>query len=182
MTPGDGHAHGAANPHYWLDTANAETITAVIAEGIARLRPALRGAVGARRDAFLARLRASLAGWETTLAPFGGAAVIAYHNSWPYFARRFRLNIIAVIEPKEGVAPSPARLVELLTLARKAGTVAILHDAYQPSDVSALIAERARLPLVVLAPSVGSLPDVQDYTALFDYDVSALARALPRDR
>src|SRR5262249_59918498 len=28
----DGHAHGLANPHYWLDPANAEIITGAIAE------------------------------------------------------------------------------------------------------------------------------------------------------
>jgi ABC-type Zn uptake system ZnuABC Zn-binding protein ZnuA len=26
--PGDGHAHGSGNPHYWLDPKNAEIITA----------------------------------------------------------------------------------------------------------------------------------------------------------
>jgi len=25
--PGDGHAHGSGNPHYWLDPKNAEVIT-----------------------------------------------------------------------------------------------------------------------------------------------------------
>ena len=31
--PGDGHAHGSGNPHYWLDPRNAEIITATILEG-----------------------------------------------------------------------------------------------------------------------------------------------------
>ena len=30
--PGDGHAHGSGNPHYWLDPKNAEIITANILE------------------------------------------------------------------------------------------------------------------------------------------------------
>jgi len=30
--PGDGHAHGRGNPHYWLDPANAEMITATLLE------------------------------------------------------------------------------------------------------------------------------------------------------
>ena len=46
-----------------------------------------------------------------TLAPFAGARLIAYHNSWPYFARRFRLDVIAFIEPKAGrcAEPGPSR-------------------------------------------------------------------------
>ena len=38
--PGDGHAHGSGNPHYWLDQKNAETITANILEALARIDPA----------------------------------------------------------------------------------------------------------------------------------------------
>ena len=32
--PGDGHAHGSGNPHYWLDPENAEIITATLLEAI----------------------------------------------------------------------------------------------------------------------------------------------------
>src|ERR1700687_3781893 len=35
-----GHAHGVANPHYWLDPENAAIITAGIAEALARRAPA----------------------------------------------------------------------------------------------------------------------------------------------
>ncbi|MGE5164836.1 MAG: metal ABC transporter solute-binding protein, Zn/Mn family [Sphingobacteriales bacterium] len=38
--PGDGHAHGSGNPHYWLDPKNAETITANVLEALARIDPA----------------------------------------------------------------------------------------------------------------------------------------------
>ena len=37
--PGDGHAHGSGNPHYWLDPKNAEIITGNILETLARLDP-----------------------------------------------------------------------------------------------------------------------------------------------
>ena len=38
--PGDGHAHGSGNPHYWLDPKNAEIITGTILEALARIDPA----------------------------------------------------------------------------------------------------------------------------------------------
>ena len=40
--PGGGHAHGSGNPHYWLDPANAEMITGVILETLARIDPPTR--------------------------------------------------------------------------------------------------------------------------------------------
>src|SRR5215213_3524503 len=85
--PGDGHAHGNGNPHYWLDPKNAEIVTGTILEALTRLDPANAGRYEANRLAFLARLRAKLAEWESKLAPLKAMPMVAFHNSWPYFAR-----------------------------------------------------------------------------------------------
>jgi ABC-type Zn uptake system ZnuABC Zn-binding protein ZnuA len=53
-----GHSHGAGNPHYWLDPANAEPITGAILEGLMRIDPAHGATYQTNRDAFLARLKA----------------------------------------------------------------------------------------------------------------------------
>src|SRR5262249_24664479 len=37
----DGHAHGRANPHYWLDPANAETISGGISAAVISVSPAM---------------------------------------------------------------------------------------------------------------------------------------------
>src|SRR6266568_132739 len=63
-TQRDGHAHGLANPHYWLDPANAETISGGIAEAGIRLAPEMAGKLIANRDGFLSRLKGSLMQWE----------------------------------------------------------------------------------------------------------------------
>ena len=150
-----GHAHGSANPHYWLDPANAEIITAAIVEGQLRVdRP------------------------SDVLAPFRGVKLIAYHNSWPYFARRFRLDIVDFIEPKAGVAPSPAHLARLISRGREAQVRAILHEPYEPEDASQLVARKLGVPFVLLATSVDSVPGTKDYLALFDHNVASLAQAL----
>lgn len=84
-----GHAHGVANPHYWLDPANAVTVTAGIAEALARLLPRQQDRIFANRARFLAELNTRLQRWSELLAPFAGARLIAYHNSWPYFSGVF---------------------------------------------------------------------------------------------
>jgi len=174
----DGHAHGLANPHYWLDPANAETISGGIAEAVIRVAPEMAEKTIAGRDSFLSRLKASLSGWEQLLAPHRGARLIAYHNTWPYFARRFRLNIVDVIEVKEGVAPSPARLAKLAGIIREQNIRVIVHEPFEPEDPSQLLARRTGAAVVKLAPSVGSMPGASGYLTLFDYNVGALAQAL----
>jgi ABC-type Zn uptake system ZnuABC Zn-binding protein ZnuA len=113
-----------------------------------------------------------------TLAPFAGVRLIAYHNSWPYFARRFRLDVIAFIETKPGVAPTPAHLAELIAAGRTARVRAILHEPYEPEDSSRFVGQKLGVPLVRLAISVGSAAGIDDYLGLFDYNVATLAKAL----
>ena len=173
-----GHAHGVANPHYWLDPDNAIIVTASIADALVRIAPAQREQILANRAGFMSRLETARARWSETLAPFAGTKLIAYHNSWPYFARRFRLDVIAFIEPKAGVAPSPAHLAEVISTGSKANVRAIVHEPYEPEDASRLVARKLSVPMVRLAISVGSIEGTNDYLALFDYNVTALAKAL----
>lgn len=178
VTDDSGHAHGAANPHYWLDPANARIVTAAVAQALAHELPAQRGELEAHRQRFLAELDARLESWTAALAPFAGVKLIAYHNSWPYFARRFRLDVVDFVEPKPGVAPSPSHLAHLIAEGRKARVRAVVHEPYEPQEASRLVADKLAVPVVRLATSVGSLPQIDDYLALIDFDVAALARAL----
>lgn len=173
-----GHAHGVANPHYWLDPENAITITAAVAEALVRIAPAQRATIVGNRQRFLGELETRRARWAATLAPLAGVKLIAYHNSWPYFARRFRLDVIGFIEPRAGVAPSPAHLAQLIAAGRKANVRAILHEPHEPEDASRFVAQKLGVPVIRLATSVGSLAGTDDYLALFDYNVAALAKAL----
>ncbi|HMA55796.1 MAG TPA: metal ABC transporter substrate-binding protein, partial [Pseudolabrys sp.] len=105
--PGDGHAHGSGNPHYWLDPKNAETITANVLEALARIDPANAAAYEANRQVFLARLSAKLGEWESKLSALRNVPIVAYHNSWPYFARRFRLDIVGFMRRSPACRRAP---------------------------------------------------------------------------
>jgi ABC-type Zn uptake system ZnuABC Zn-binding protein ZnuA len=140
--PGDGHAHGSGNPHYWLDPKNAETITANIFEALARM--------------------------------------VAYHNSWPYFARRFRLDFIGFIETKPGVPPSPSHLAGIVRDMRAKEARIVIREPNEPERDVAFVASKAGAQVVTLAASVGALPRTDDYILLFDANVEALTAAAAR--
>ena len=173
-----GHAHGTANPHYWLDPENAKIISLGIAEGLTRLLPDEAARIGANRDRFIGELDRAIARWTAQLAPVAGVKLIAYHNSWPYFARRFHLDIIDFIEPKPGVSPSPAHLAGLIATGRTSAVRAVVHEPYEPEDAARFVAQKLGVPFVLLATSVGSVPEARDYLGLIDHDVATLAKAL----
>jgi ABC-type Zn uptake system ZnuABC Zn-binding protein ZnuA len=174
---GDGHAHGSGNPHYWLDPKNADIVTGNILEVFARIDPANGAYYEANRIAFLRRIEEKLPEWTAKLAPLQGLSLVAYHNTWAYFARRFRLKIVAFIEQKPGVPPSPSHLAELIRLMREQSVRFIVRQPYEPEKDARFLAGKADANTVVLAGTVGALPAATDYIALFDANVSALAAA-----
>jgi len=174
---GDGHAHGSGNPHYWLDPRNAEIITGNIQAALASIDPANAEAYAANRLAFLSRLEGKLKDWDERLAALRGVPLVAYHNSWPYFARRFRLEFIGTVEPKPGVPPSPAHLASLIGTMNARGARIIVRQPHEPERDAAFVAQRTGGVVVVLAASVGALPGADDYVSLFDVNIAALRAA-----
>jgi len=175
--PGDGHAHGSGNPHYWLDPKNAGTITATILEALARIDPDNARRYEANRMAFLERLRARLAEWESRLAPLRAMPMVAFYNRWPYFARRFRLDFIGFIETKPGVPPGPAHLAGIVRTMQARGARIVVREPQEPERDVAFVARNAGASIVTLAASVGALPNTDDYIGLFDANVAALTLA-----
>jgi ABC-type Zn uptake system ZnuABC Zn-binding protein ZnuA len=174
---GDGHAHGSGNPHYWLDPKNAEIITATILEALARFDPEDGKEFEENRRAFLQRIEDKLAGWERQMEMLQGKALVAYHNSWAYFARRFRLDIAGLVEPKSGVPPSASHLAATIRLMREKNVRLLIREPHEPERDLAFIAGKTDARVVTLAGSVGATPAAQDYIALFDANIDALVQA-----
>ena len=174
-----GHAHGAANPHYWLDPANAEVISARIAEALARVAPEAHDVIAAAQARFAADLKQRLERWTVALQPFQGAAVVTYHNGWPYFARRFRLNIIDVSSRKRA-----SRRARRACQPRRAhaGEPCVRHPArtFELTEASRYLAERTGARVVVLASSVGGAPEAADYWRCSTTMSTAWQRLWPR--
>jgi ABC-type Zn uptake system ZnuABC Zn-binding protein ZnuA len=182
ITNDAGHSHGAANPHYWLDPQNAGIITGGIAEALIAQVPHERARIIANRDRFIGALMQRLAAWNEQEAAFARAKFIAYHNSWPYFARRFRMNIVDFIELKPGVSAAPAHLARLAAEGRDTQVRAVLHEPWEPVDASRFLANKLGVPIVTLAPSVGSMPGAGDYFALFDFNLTSIEMAIAKPR
>src|SRR5436309_1048928 len=177
LGPGDGHAHGSGNPNYWLDPENADFITANILAGLARIDPGNAKTYEANRQAFLARLSRKMEEWEARLARLRSMPIIAYHNSWPYFARRFRLDFADFLEVKPGVPPTPSHLAGIIQTMRARDVRMIVREPHEPERDVGFVAAKTGASTVVLAASVGALPSAADYISLFETDVTALIEA-----
>jgi ABC-type Zn uptake system ZnuABC Zn-binding protein ZnuA len=172
------HSHGLGNPHYWLDPENGRAITATIEQALARASPGDRALFEANRARFLAQLDAGLVRWAAALAPWRGARIVVVHETWPYFAARFGLKIVAAAEPVPGVPPTPSELAALIERMRSGAVALVIGDPYSDPALLRQLDGRSGARAVTLVPSVGGDAQARDYIALFDLNVKRAAAAL----
>jgi zinc/manganese transport system substrate-binding protein len=173
-----GDVHPSGNPHFTLNPANIPTVTANIATGLARLLPDLAPRLEANRVTFLERLARADARWKATLGPFRGAAVVSYHDSWPYFYEAFGLADAGVIEDRPGVPASPQHLVSLIRKMKKDRVRVVLLETWYPPDTANLVAREAGARVLVVPQSPGATKGTDDYISHIEALVTALAAAL----
>jgi ABC-type Zn uptake system ZnuABC Zn-binding protein ZnuA len=175
---GAGDIHPYGNPHYWLDPENGRRIAANLVAGLERVDPAGAAEYRRRLAEFDARLDAALARWRERAAPLAGLPVVAYHNSWPYFERRFGFRVVGFVEPKPGIPPSGKYVAELAEEMKRQGVRLILMSTFYDQKTAKLVANLSGARVVTLANSVEGLPEVESYFDLFEVNLSRLLAAL----
>jgi ABC-type Zn uptake system ZnuABC Zn-binding protein ZnuA len=180
ITRAMGDVHPLGNPHYWLDPGNGRLIARAVRDRFAQLQPAERAYFEQRYADFDRRLTAAEQRWDATMASFKGTKVVTYHRSWPNFASRFGLNVIGYVEPKPGIPPTASHTVALIGEMKRQQVKTILVEPYFDLRTPNAIARETGATVLVLAPSVGGLPEATDYIKLFDVNVNLLVSTLKR--
>ncbi|HUR80766.1 MAG TPA: metal ABC transporter substrate-binding protein [Thermoanaerobaculia bacterium] len=176
-----GDVHPQGNPHYWLDPGNAVRIAIQVERKLEELQPANAAYFQKRLNDFKVKINDANKRWTAALAPFKGAKIVTYHNSWPNFMRRYGLNVVDYVEPKPGVPPSPSHTFALINKIKEQKVKVIAMEPYFDSKTPQSIAERTGATLVVLYPSVGGAKSgTDDYFSLLDTNVNALVAALKK--
>lgn len=176
-----GDVHPLGNPHYWLDPGNAVRVAIQVEKKLEELRPADAQYFQTRLNDFKKRMNDANQRWTQALAPFKGAKIVTYHNSWPNFVRRYGLTVVDYVEPKPGVPPSPSHLFDLITKMKAQNVKVIVMEPYFDHKTPQSVADKTGATLVVLYPSVGGAKSgTDDYFQLFDTNINALVNALKK--
>lgn len=173
---GDVHPYG--NPHYWTDPDNGRIIAQSIAAKLTELDPGNKTAYEASLSAFVSKLAAKDEEWTAKMAPFAGAKIVTFHNSWPNFTKHFKLDVVGHIEPKPGIPPSPTHTLEIINLISSQKIKLILVEPYFDQKTPKFIAGKTGSTLLVAYPSVGGVPEITDYFSLFDRNIDAIVKVL----
>jgi zinc transport system substrate-binding protein len=141
-----------ANPHFWLDpTLGAHAVSNII-RALAKVDPAHAAAYQSNGIAYVQRLHMLDKEISTELAPFKGAPLVTQHDAFPYFARRYGLEIVGVIQMVPEVNPSPKYLSALQRTIRGKKVRVIFTEPNAASAHAERIAHDLKVKLAPLDP------------------------------
>ncbi len=174
-----GDIHAAGNPHYLIDPVNAKAVAAHVCEVFSKLDAPSAAFYKANLEQFTQRLDKKIDEWQKQLAPFQGQSVVAYHNMWPYFARRFGLVFDLFLEPKPGIPPTPAHLADVMDKMKAAKVRVIIVEPFQNRKTAETVSAATGATVVSVTQYPGGVKGTEaGYIEMMDYLVNALAKAL----
>ncbi len=176
-----GDVHAMGNPHFMTDPVNGKIAAQTICDGLCKIDASGCDAYHANLAEFKAQLDAKQAEWQKLLAPYRGQQIVAYHNTWPYFAQRFGLKIDLFLEPKPGIPPTPASLAEVIAKMKAEHIHVIIVEPYQNRKTADTVAADTGATVVALTQYPGGVKGSDGgYIELIDYLVRTLASALAK--
>ena len=178
VTRAAGDVHALGNPHFMGDPIIAKIVAQHIAQSFAGVDPPNASFYDSNLKKFEGTINAKLQEWGAAMLPFKGQSVVAYHDSWPYFAHRFGLNIDTFLEPKPGIPPSPSHLAEVIEKMKKQNIKAIIVEPFHDRRIAEKVAGATGAHVVDFAQYPGAFPNTDLYVSLIDALVSRLAAAL----
>lgn len=137
---------GHPNPHLWLNPQHAMRYTALIRDELVRCDPTNKSTYEANADAFLKKLEMLDRAIEEAVktVPERNRRLLTYHDSWPYFARRYGFQIIGAVQPSDFSDPSPREVKRLIDQIRQEKVPAVFGSEVFPSPVLEQIARESK--------------------------------------
>src|SRR5438270_6064049 len=178
VTRAAGDVHALGNPHFMTDPIIAKAVAQHIAQAFSAVDAANAVTYDGNYKKFEATINAKLQEWGAAMLPFKGQNVVAYHDSWVYFAHRFGVNIDTFLEPKPGIPPSPSHLAEVIEKMKAQKIKAIIIEPFHDRKIAEKVAGATGAKVVEFAQYPGALPGADSYVKLIDRLIANLSAAL----
>ena len=137
---------GHPNPHLWLNPEYAMRYAALARDELIGLDPKNKNSYETNSAQFIKKLEALDQAIKDSIQtiPAGQRRLLTYHDSWPYFARRYGFQVIGAVQPSDFADPSPKEVIRLIEQIRKEKVPAVFGSEVFPSPVLAQIAREAK--------------------------------------
>jgi zinc transport system substrate-binding protein len=178
LLKGDGEE--GDNPHVWVSISNAIQQVKNIGNQLAKIDPAHGDKYRENADAYIKKLETLKERMHKSLDGIHNRNIITFHEAFPYFAKEFNLNIVAVIEREPGSEPSAKELAETIKTIKKAKVTGLFAEPQYPAKAAEMIARETGIKVYSLDPAVTgeSNGDTNAYLNVMERNLKSLQEAL----
>jgi ABC-type Zn uptake system ZnuABC Zn-binding protein ZnuA len=162
------------NPHIWLDPEYAKAGIENLVRELVRLDPKGESLYRKREAAYFVQLDSLSQAIKVQVAALADRRFISFHDAWPYFCRRFGLEVVATVEPIPGQEPSAKQLARMVDLIRHEHIRVVTTEPQLPSALPDMLAKETGVKVVSLNP----LESEGGYIAVLGASAAALINAL----
>jgi zinc transport system substrate-binding protein len=173
--------HSAYNPHVWLDPSLCVYIVEALRDGFAQADPGNASYYEMNAQAYIEELRKLDVDIEEEVATFADRKFVSFHSSWDYFARRYDLEQVGVIEELPGKEPSVSDIAGLIDRVAAQEVKAIfVEPQFDPRAAQAIAEESGGSVVVVTLDPLGDPgdPERNTYTKSMRANVAAMGEVL----
>jgi len=175
---GHSHDHGAGNPHIWLDPILAQDICRRLAQALMEADPANRSVYEQNLERYVGELSSLHNQIASETAGFRVREFVSFHPSFTYFARRYALKEVGVIEVAPGREPTPRSLQNIKKALASYGIKVIFAEPQFSSRIAEVLARDAGASVLFLDPVGGHPPYGDDYLKMMQYNLETMAKAM----
>jgi len=179
-----GHHHGTVNPHIWLDPLRAAQQVETIRDGLMKADPSCAAGYRQRAASTTTQLRQLNNTLASQLKPFRGKTFVAFHDVAPYFAERYGLKAVVLVDVPE-MNPTPADLQRISAEVKRSELQALLSEPQEGERSFNALAEDLGVRISVFDPletgSVEASKDPATYERIMRRNVADLIQAFRRN-
>jgi len=166
------------NPHIFVSISGAIRQVRNIEAGLEKADPEYIGYYRENVQRYLVKLEALKENMQQALKDFKNRNIITFHEAFPYFAREFNLNILAVIEREPGSEPSAGELARTIEIVRKNKVKALFAEPQYPAKSAQTIAQETGAKVYILDPAVTGPMEPDAYIQAMGKNMEVLKEAL----
>ena len=175
--------NGEDNPHVWVAISGAITEVKNIAEGLAVADPKNAAAYRENADKYIKLLEAQKEKMHQQLDNIPNKDIVTFHEAFPYFAKEFGLNIVAVVEREPGTEPSAGELAELIDNIKQTKVKALFAEPQYSKKAAESIAKETGAKVYMLDPVVTGekTAPADSYIRAMEQNLKVLVEALQQN-
>jgi len=173
--------NGVENPHVWVSISDALLQVNNIAEQLSAIDSAHAAMYHSNAAKYEQKLTALKEKMHNSLDGVKDRDIITFHEAFPYFAKEFNLNIVAVIEREPGAEPSPEELAVTIKTVKEANVKALFAEPQYPAKAAQAIARETGAKVYPLDPAVTGDTDggaYDSYLNVMERNLQTLLEAL----